>query len=99
MNTCVSKRWIKKSISVCRLLSYLCLSSGRLGSIFGVSPSSGAQGEVGEGGESLFGLEQGDLRVGKEGDGGVRGESLRIGEDGKEEEEVEDDGEEGTSVL
>ena len=42
-------------------------------------------GEVGDGGESL--------RVGKEGDGGVRGESLRIGEDGKDgEEEEEDDG-------
>ncbi len=70
-----------------------------LGSALAASPSSGALGEVGDGGESLLGLEEGEsLRVGKEGDGGVRGESLRIGEEGKEEEE-EEDGEDGTSIL
>lgn len=81
---------------------YLCFSRGRLGSALAASPSSGALREVGDGGESLLGLEEGErdesLRVGKEGDGGVRGESLRIGEEGKEGEEGED-GEDGTSVL
>lgn len=53
---------------------------------------------MGDGGESLVGVEEGEsLRVGKEGDCGVRGESLRIGEEGKEGEEEE--GEEETSVL
>lgn len=89
-------------MQICILSPYLCFSSGKLGSTLAASPSSGAPGEVGEGGESLFGLEEGDrgesLRVGKEGEGGVRGESLRIGEEGKEEEE-EEDGEEETSVL
>ncbi len=84
------------------LCPYLCFSRGRLGSTLAASPSSGALGEVGDGGESLFRLEDGErgesLRVGKEGDGGVRGESLRMGEDGKEGEE-EEDGEDGTSVL
>lgn len=66
---------------------YLCFSRGRLGSTLVVSPSSGALGEVGDGGESL--------RVWKEGDGGVRGESLRIGEEGKDGE----DGEEGEGIT
>lgn len=66
------------------------------------SPSSGALGEVGDGGESLLRLEEDErgesLRVGKDGDGGVRGDSLRIGEEGKEGEEG-DEGDDGTSVL
>lgn len=69
------------------LQPYLCFSRGRLGSTLAVSPSSGALGEVGDGGESF--------RVGKEGDGGVRGESLRIGEEGKD----GDDGEEGEGIT
>lgn len=69
------------------LQPYLCFSRGRLGSTLAVSPSSGALGEVGDGGESF--------RVGKEGDGGVRGESLRIGEEGKDGE----DGEEGEGIT
>lgn len=82
--------------------SHLCFSRGRLGSTLASSPSSGAPMEVGDGGESLVGLEEGErgesLRVGKEGDGGDRGESLRIGEEGNEGEE-EEDGEEEISVL
>jgi len=81
---------------------YLCFSRDRLGSTLAASPSNGALGEVGDGGESLLGLEEGErgdsFRVGKEGDGGERGESLRIGEEGKEGEE-EEDGEAGTSIL
>lgn len=88
--------------SICLLSPYLCFSRGRLGSTLAASPSSGEPGEVGDGGECLFGLvdsERGEsLRVGKEGAGGVRGDSLRIGEDGKEGEE-EEGGEEDTSVL
>ena len=81
------------------LPSYLCFSRGRPGSSLASSPSSGALREVGDGGESLVGLEEGEsLRVGKEGDGGVRGESLRIGEEGNVGEE-EEDGEEEMRVL
>ena len=58
--------------------------------------------EVGDGGESLVGLGEGErgesLRVGKEGDDEVSGESLRIGEDGKDW-EVEVDAEVETRVL
>lgn len=50
------------------LLSYLCFSRGRLQSILNISPSRGEQGEVGDGGDSLVGLDEGE-----------RGDNLRVG--------------------
>lgn len=83
----------------CLLPPYLCFSRGRLESTLAASPSSGEPGDVGDGGECLLRLVDSEsFRVGKEGAGGVRGDSLRIGEDGKEGEEEEGE-EEDTSVL